>query len=181
MSAIVAGFQLDVAVSEDHTYDADATDSPVEEGSDISDNIRNRPLQVTLEGIVTDTPIGNMRDVRSGTTLPSEDALAHLLAIREARELITIETSLASYENMALLSLRIPRSAKTGKALRFTAVFKQIRLITNDRTTVPTSSPRGRRKQKIGNLVLVDIAKTISEVTVQAPAVSRLAALAGFR
>lgn len=178
---IIAGFEIDATLSEGHKFPATATDFPVERGADITDHVRNTSLHVAIEGIVSDTPIGVMVDKRAGTSLPSDDALAHLMSIRNAREPVTIETSLAVYDNMLMLDLDVPRDAHTGDAIRFSAEFKQVTIITNNRTVVKTSSPRGRKKQKLGNLVLVQASTDIFERTGGSTAVRSLASLVGYR
>ncbi len=150
----IGGFDVDAAITEEHAFDADVTDYAVEKGSNISDNIRSRPAKVTIEGVVSDTPLTEMARTRAasgGSGPPSQDALAHLEKIRDDREPVTIVTSLRLYENMALESLSIPRSKDTGDALRFRAVFKQIRFVTNARTTVRVATPKSRKKVNRGS------------------------------
>lgn len=155
---IIDGYTIDAALSEEHAFDSEVTMFPVESGADITDHVRAQPITVTIEGVVSDTPIGLMRDVRNGTTtLPSNDALAKLIEIRDAREPITVETTLRVYDNMVMTSLQVPQNSKIGDALRFKAVFTQIHLVTNERTVVVTSSPRGQKKRNVGNMVLIDL------------------------
>lgn len=147
---LIDGFPVDLAVSEEHAFDADVTDDPVEVGSDVTQNMRLKPAVVTLEGVVSDTPLGDVSTdaTRLGSTQPSDDAFAILKAIQEAREPVSITTALRNYESMELQSLSVPKSAATGKALRFKAVFKAVRFVTNKRTSVKT--PRSRVKVKRG-------------------------------
>lgn len=182
---IIHGFTMDVEINGDFSFPSKATPYPVEAGADSTDHVRLEPIRFSVEGVVSDTPIGTMRQIRSGTTLPSDDALAHLLAIREAREPVTVETSLQTFDNMVLLDVHIPKNTKTGEALRFTADFEQVTLVTNERTTVVTSSPRGRKKQKLGNLVLDEVAPQFgiggALTTASIRTVTRLTALVGYR
>jgi hypothetical protein len=154
----IDGFPIDAAISEDHTFDSDVTDHPVETGSEITDNIQPKPIQVTLDCLVSDTPIGPIAEARgdidtNGQLIlrPSSDAYALMIGIRDKREPVTIATSLQVFENMALVSLSVPRNAQNGESLRFKAVFKQIKYITNLRTTVPVAVPRCMTKEQIGN------------------------------
>lgn len=175
MSAIVAGYELDVAVNEDHSFESEVTEHPVEIGADIADHVRARPITVTLEGIVSDTPIGALAERRQQFTLvngeafalPSEEALAFLLALRDAREPVTIQTSLRSYESMMLQSLQVPRSASNGEALRFTATFVQVVIVTNQRTVVRVSVPRASNKVNRGNKAADEV--TSAPIEVAAP------------
>ncbi len=149
---MIDGYTIDAAISEDHSFDADVTDHPVETGADITDNIQAKPIQVTIDALVSDTPIGPLQASRDndGNDPPSRNAYATMLAIRDQRKTVTITTSLAVFENMALTSLSVPRNAQNGEALRFKAVFKQIRFITNLRTTVRVAVPRAATKKELG-------------------------------
>jgi hypothetical protein len=175
MATYINGYEIDVAVREDHSFESEVTEHPVEVGADVTDHVRARPITVTLEGIVSDTPIGDMAQRRQEFTLvdgeafaiPSEEALAFLLAIRDAREPVPIQTSLRSYESMMLQSLQIPRSADNGEALRFTATFVQVILVTNQRSVVRVSVPRAANKVNRGNKASAEV--TAAPVEVAAP------------
>jgi len=164
MPVTINGYALDASLTERHTFDSEVTEYPVEDGGDVTDNVRPKPIVVEIDGLISDTPIGNMVDVRAHETsspagdlefLPSEDALARLIAIRDAREPVTIETSLKLFENMAMTSLEVPRDARTGHALRFTATFQQVILITNERTFVRVAVPQAAVKRDFGNAALL--------------------------
>ncbi len=142
--AAIDDFLLDCLLSDSHAYEADVTEFPVESGSTISDNIRNKPLVVTMDCLVTNTPLGLLdftaprplnSPPRSNTRgdKPAINAYALMLKIRADRQPVTIRTSLSTYKDMALKSLTIPRESGRGDDLRFTAVFTQIELVTNKR------------------------------------------------
>lgn len=172
---IIADLELDASISEQHGFESEVTEHPVEEGADIADHVRARPIVVTIEGVVSDAPIGPVATRRTANALPSDDALAKLLAIRDAREPVTIQTTLGNkspnevgkvYQNMVLTSLSIPRDSATGFALRFSATFTQIQLVTNERTTVRVSVPRGAKKVNLGNKPSAPVAANAIPATV---------------
>jgi hypothetical protein len=142
---IIDNYLIDCSISETHTFDADVTDYPVESGSNISDNIRPLPVQVDIEGLVSNTPIGLIRDSRSTDVVHSDDAYERLQRIRELRQPVTIMTSLRTFDNMALQSLVIPKGDHMD-GLRFQAKFKQIISVENKRTirvSIPIGSNKG--------------------------------------
>lgn len=145
----IDGYEIDVAIREEHAFENEITEHPVEQGADIVDHVRARPIVVTLEGCVSDTPIGDLATRRSETTLPSREAFDRLLAVRNARLPVTIATSLRVYTDMILESLTTPRDATTGDALAFTARFRQIRLV--EVTRVAVDIPRVQGKTNRGN------------------------------
>lgn len=143
-------FLLDCLVSDNHTWSSEVSEYPVESGATISDHVRNLPLRVEIEAIVSNTPIGTAREQR---TVPDEstDALYdHLMKIHEDRRPVTISTSLRTYESMVLQDLAIPRDAQTGDAIRFTASFiqvKQVKNVRGPRVAIPAAK-RPRRLPK---------------------------------
>lgn len=151
MSVIIDGFVIDAARNEEHEFASEVTEHPVEEGADIADHVRRQPNNVTIEGVVSDTPIGEVAGLRDEGALPSDQAFALLQEIADSRRPVTVETSLQVFDNMILSSLNVPRDARTGDSFQFTAQFVQIALVTNQRTTIETASPRGRNKVNRGN------------------------------
>nr|HEX4314795.1 hypothetical protein [Kofleriaceae bacterium] len=144
----IDGYLIDAALSEGHAFEAEVTDYPVEQGADITDNMRIKPAIVTITGIVSDTPLGPLVEQRANEAqagsvgLPSDAALAKLLEIQNSREPVTIITSRKLFDDMLLQHLDVPVDAKTGNALRFTAVFKQVVIVTNDRQLVRVAAPQ---------------------------------------
>lgn len=140
--AMIDGFVMDVSLSEQHKFEADVTEYPVESGGSVSDNIRPKPLEVSLECIVSDTPIGAIatrRGLQQGQfNLGSyaSDAYEHLKRVYNNREPVVIVTSLETFSDMALKSLSVPRATGRGKELRFTAEFVQIQFRQNTRRRV---------------------------------------------
>lgn len=175
----IDGFVIDAAISEEHVSESQATDYPVETGSNVTDHIRNAPRQLTVEGIVSDTPLdADVVQARGGFTggirqshdvggeftdaLPSEAALAKLEEIRLARKPVVVTSSIRTYKSMALLTLTVPRDKETGAALRFTAVFKEVLFVTNARTIVKVAVPRASGKRGRGHKPATTYANALS-------------------
>ena len=157
---MINNYLIDVSVKEDHSFTADVTDYPVESGGSLSDNIRPKPITVTIEGIVSNSPLGEITTSRRTFAGPlatgqasTAEAYALLLAVWNGREPVTIRTSLGTFERMALTSLSIPKSKESGDALHFTAAFQQITLVTNAeyRVATRTSIPNGGKKRDRGS------------------------------
>jgi hypothetical protein len=169
---IINDFAIDAAITEDHTFESEVTEHPVETGADITDHARAKPVQISLEGIVSNTPIGAVADLRTEGTLPSAEARALMRKIRDDREPITIVSTVRVYKNMMLLSLSESRSAETGEAYRFRATFKEVIFVTNARTTVRVSTPRAKKKVNRGHQIEIGEA-VIEETAPKAPAEKR--------
>lgn len=161
--------ELDAAISEAHSGTNEVTDHPVEDGADITDHVRVKPDTVTIEGIISNTPViaGNARFeggletseqngvlVVSGVGADSlddaraESAYQQLLKIKEDRLPVVIVTSLRQYERMILERLNVPRDARIGSALRFSATFREVRTVASQRVSV--TLPKARDKVRGG-------------------------------
>jgi len=174
---IIDGYRLDAAPSEDHAFESEVTSHPVEDGADITDHVRARPVTVSISGVVSDSPIGAVADQRVLGDVPSADAFTLLLEIRDAREPVTIQTNLRTFDNMVLTSLQVPQDASTGQSLRFRATFVQVELVRNERTVVEVSVPRVAKKDNRGNKP----APTIEAATVPEPTRQRGSILSDLR
>jgi hypothetical protein len=158
---MINNFLIDVSIQEDHTYESEVTDYPIESGGSISDNIRPKPITVTMQGIVSNTPLGGILAARQRTETTSAQGSANVMEkaayfllkqIWIDREPVTIRTSLNTFENMALTSLTIPKSKDVGSALHFTASFQQIQIVTNKRVQLRVAVPIGRGAKNLGPL-----------------------------
>ncbi len=161
--------ELDCTVSATHSFKVEATEHPVERGAKITDHLRPEPDVVTIEGLVSNTPVSRTQQARAvaaaggsltttagaasifGVPGYAEAALAKLLAIKDGGILVTLATELKTYTDMAIVSLDIPRDASTGDALRFSATFKKIVIVENKQTQLrPATDPRANKQTKRG-------------------------------
>lgn len=145
----VGSVELDVTLREDHTYSSRVTTYPVERGTNngfeiLSDHIINDPAVVTLEGIVTDTPLSLL-----ALSNRSVDAFNRLIEIHEKRELVTVVTGLKVYTNMAITLLNVPRDLRTGQSLKFTIEMQNVLLDTSVRIEINEENLFGGVQSKI--------------------------------
>jgi len=137
--------QLDCVLRENHSFQNEVTNFPIEDGSQISDHIVRQPTRLTLDGFVTNSPV-NLLGIASNLIKGLgrervETALTELLVIQEGaldnagnitHKLITVATGLRTYNDMAMVSLNIPRDRTTGDTLRFTAEFVRVNIATSE-------------------------------------------------
>jgi hypothetical protein len=153
---------LDAILSEGHSLSNTVTKYPVETGATITDHILNAPRQLTLECLVTNSPLRarNKKPVDLGVNSDdflktsgknpqaaakpannyAQQAFKALEAMHAARQPVTVVTRMKTYRNMAIDSLSIPRSAATGDALQFTLNLTEI-------TQVPVKPARGQAEK----------------------------------
>jgi hypothetical protein len=135
--AKISNIVVDASVRESHENEAQITDNPVEEGVDVTDHVRIMPKRLTMDGVISDTPItlsvisnisgaiGTVTEFIGGRSL-SQEAYDRLLRLQANREPMTIVTGLRVYQNMLIESLTVPRDSRTANAIHFTAVFREI-------------------------------------------------------
>ena len=138
---------VDCSRAETHALEADATEHEVEEGSDITDHYRARPRTIQIAGTITDSPISTGLPgatlVNSVVSLakgsdPVGDAWRVIKGYFSDGELVTIETSFDSYQNIALLGFSVERAASFGRAMNFTLDARQLRIVTTlDAAAIP--------------------------------------------
>lgn len=138
--ARIDGFAIDCIVSESHERESDVTSLPVEDGSNITDNIRPKNRTCSIEGIVSDTPAGDLsseRDVTQDDSVVTTQAACDTLESAWAQSrTVVVETPFMTYPRMAIKSLTMPRDAKTGRALKFSVKFEEIRIRQTIRVSV---------------------------------------------
>lgn len=131
---------LDATLSRRTSYEADVTESPVESGANVSDNINLRPVVVDIVGFVTDDPIsiiGNAKDLMSGNVggalggalgneLKTKSCYDALKEIFQGKHRCTISYRFDTFSDMVMTALSIPEEPRRGREIRFEATFKQI-------------------------------------------------------
>ena len=165
---------MDASISEQHTATATITDHPVETGASVTDNVRPMPRQLTIECIVTNTPIvGQYRLVSGETVSVSDGVTAEVRKIdgtntnalqfssefdrvrtvfeelEEARKLgalVSVDTTLDSYQSMAIASVSIPRNAATGSVLQFQLDLREIITVDIQEVEAPPEKHKPKKK-----------------------------------
>lgn len=126
-NAEIGSITVDAAVSERHKSGSKVTRHPIEAGAAITDHVQPMPDELTLEGVVSDTPTDFLAFLGGGDR--SSTAYKGLLDIIAKRTPIKIVTTLRTYENMVLEGLEVPRDAKKGNIVHFTVSATQIRIV----------------------------------------------------
>jgi hypothetical protein len=149
----IAQIEVDVAVAETHETNCDITENPVEAGANVSDHVFFKPVMLTVEGLVSDTPVKFLAGLTSlFDDNRSRKTYEELLALQEDREPVDVITGLKQYNNMILKTLTVPRSADTGRALRFTAVFQEVRIVESATISIQVSASSFQSKSSLGKV-----------------------------
>lgn len=158
--ALIGEIMVDAFINESHTFSNEISEHPVENGFSIVDHIQNQPLSLSLNGIISNTPMDllGLVAIDSANRLLSENkddfcetAFKKIEELFAKREPITIATSLKTYPNMVLESLTIERGGGIGDALSFTCIAKQIRIVNQSLINIPEQKfKRGQPKKNKG-------------------------------
>jgi hypothetical protein len=143
---------LDALLREVSSHRAAVTRYPIEAGADKADHIRLEPVELEIEGLITNTPatlIDGQHSQEIAQSNPNQNVIAPqhwnaslsrpatnqdfcaeaytaLKQIRNDREIVTVVSNLDVFQNMALTLLDFPRGPETGLSLPFRAHFTQM-------------------------------------------------------
>lgn len=130
--AKIGAIEIDAVLNENHQFDADITENPVEDGTIFSDNVVLQPIRLEMTCRITDASPSLLLLRSAGT---ADDAYKSLVTLQRSRETFDVVTGINVYKNMMLQSLSIPREASDGKSLRFNAVLKEILIVGDEAET----------------------------------------------
>lgn len=184
MPTFIEGFEIDAVLSEERTTECEITDHPVEKGVSITDHARVKPKVISLDVVVSDTPVGGLAERRGivvdgaigpnvdispdGDFIASDVARAWLEALQLKREPITVSTEWTrvdgskgykAFDNMMIQSISETIAPETGDAFTCKVTLKQITFVTNDRTVVNVAVPRAKKGIDKGNKPNKDVDK----------------------
>ncbi len=138
----IGGFVIDCFISENYRFTNEVSEIPVEEGSTITDNIYNKPDEITIEGFISNVKYVSYNAItmfKGG--IPDRQkrirtAYKELLRLKQAREPIDLSTGLDVYKNMVITDFDIPRDVETGADLHFTMTFKKLPIIRSETVAI---------------------------------------------
>ena len=139
----VGSVELDLILDEDHSKSAQVTENPLQDGRAISDGIFLELQEGSLTGLVTNHSVklaeerAKQLDLQDSETLMAEaenyqlenrakQAWIDLKAVMDAKQPVTIVTSLEVYDNVAITNISTERNGDSGDALEIKVSFRQI-------------------------------------------------------
>ena len=121
---------FDGTVAELHGRQADITEHEVEEGADVSDHIRLRPIEITIEAIVSASPMNSTWSL--DRPLKAWEILTGAVG---TGQLFTVSTELETYANMAIQEISNRQAAEF--AIRPTVIMRQVRIVAGATVGLP--------------------------------------------
>jgi hypothetical protein len=138
---------FDSASSVRPVFESEIAEHPIEKGSDASDNARDKPEVLTVEGVFTDYPLSING---GGIGAPHEkgraaDILKELLYLKNKGVRFKVSTKLRQYSDMMIQSIA-PNSDKLKGAMRLTVVFRRVQIVASETVNVTVAANRGGQK-----------------------------------
>jgi hypothetical protein len=170
------GIELDCVEKEGLEESAEATEHAVERGVNITDHVRRNAGTISLEGVVTNSPVivpttqmGGVTGSVQNTTLTvggrqlKASVLAFSGSFDRARLVDEVLQSLmgtavvrytstlrGTIEDLVITRYRVGREASTGNDLPFQIDLQRVRYATTQRVAVSPAQRRGRTRQNRG-------------------------------
>lgn len=151
------------------------TEHAVESGAPISDHKRANPRRITIEAVVSNTPIdrppasgyGEASTVEVRTTKPDDgsgnvqefltafdriqDVIDTLDRLRLEATAVTLSTGRRTFEAVQIVSVSEPREVEDGDTQRFTIEIQEVRIAQSRTVDAPRPrEPRGARERDRG-------------------------------
>jgi len=142
----VAGFEIDATLREVEDFTNELPKFPLGDGYTLSDSIIHNPLVVSIDGVVTDSPVvifGGFGEDRASTIF-SEDtrkqkAFEFFRDLVQGDSLIEIESIFTQSKKMAVKSFTPDTSPETGEMMTFTLVLYEIDVAESSTVPLPAS------------------------------------------
>ena len=133
----INGIEFDALIDQTVAYEAEVPEYPTEKGFSVSDNISLNAETLSMTLYVTDTPV--TWKARLGGTGRVESVVKQLQDLYFSKEVVTVTTSDEVFENMAITSISISKSADVGYAREIPISFKRIIITETNTVTIPDS------------------------------------------
>lgn len=184
----VGSVELDLILDEDHSKSAQVTENPLQDGRAISDGIFLELQEGSLTGLVTNHSVkraeerAKQLELQDSETLMADaenyqlenrakQAWVDLKAVMDAKQPVTIVTSLEVYDNVAITNISTERNGDSGDALEIKVSFRQILTVSlMEHEVTAQVQPNDmdsdiNRKSALGVNVGQKVAKNISKST----------------
>ena len=184
----VGSVELDLILDEDHSKSAQVTENPLQDGRAISDGIFLELQEGSLTGLVTNHSVkraeerAKQLELQDSETLMAEaknyqlenrakQAWLDLKAVMDAKQPVTIVTSLEVYDDVAITNISTERNGDSGDALEIKVSFRQILTVSlMEHEVTAQVQPKDmdsdiNRKSALGVNVGQKVAKNISKST----------------
>jgi hypothetical protein len=129
----MGGLSFDAVFEENHDYELQVTDNPVESGVVVSDHAFMLPVHLSISAGVSDSPLADSGLGLYGSNSRSIKAFDLLTTLQRSAEPFDVQTGLRLYKNMVCTNLKTSQDKDTAGVLVFTADLREV-IIVNTQT-----------------------------------------------
>jgi len=148
---MIGTFVVDCFIAEHYQFSNSVTDIPVEEGSNIADNIVEEQDVISVEAFIGNTAFEVIdSDGNSISNLEAQDRMSRVLQayqelkkLTKSKQLIDVVLGLETFTDMVITSFTIDRDVETGANLPFSMEFKKIKVVHSETTNINASQTSG--------------------------------------
>jgi len=145
--------EFDATLSEDHGQSVSVVSHPVEDGADITDHIRRLPETLSINAVVSNTPILflaslNAEGIDGGDPRTrAESAFTFLKDSMAEGKVFSVFTTLRTYKSMTISSLACARDKESGNIVNLSIDMVEVIKAETELTDAPKRK-RGKKKKK---------------------------------
>ena len=125
----IQDLEIDIVSSETIELPSETTDNPIENGSEVTDHIINRPILLRMVCQIGGYNLTNWTDRK----IEGYEALKRL---RDDKQPVTVVSGLETFTNMLINNISIDRNLQNATVLQFQIEFKQAKIVSSQRVDV---------------------------------------------
>lgn len=139
----VGGFIFDVTIQETHEIEYEITTNPLETGVSVGDHKYRLPYKLTIQGMVSDTPLhatsgtNGVDQFTSTNATRSKAAFDAILSLGESTDFLIVQTGLKVYQNMQVKKFTTSQDKDSARALIFTLDLLEVDVVTTQIVNLP--------------------------------------------
>lgn len=141
--------ELDATLSELHSYTAQITTNPVEQGANIANHMRVLPKTFKITGIISNHPLALTQI--SLNPQRAEEALGTLVMWQADAETLTLTTTLTAYDDISLVltAISVTRDKEKGNVVAVDLTLEEVIFASSAFAAVePETAVEGAKPQK---------------------------------
>ena len=135
---------LNVTVDDSEDHSVDITNHAIEDGSDIVDNTWQKPIELSLNCILSDE-LTDLLDWSIMAKTKIEDRKYILQTWMELKQILTYYSWDTDYENMLIESINYKRSLDYGSGIGLTLNLKEVRIVETQVVALSGSTDKGKQ------------------------------------
>lgn len=164
---------FDQIENDSYTEEVEVTEHPVEEGADRTDHLREKPRELSFDGIISDV-------TDTGLDLDRVRVLKDALRkVRREGKLVTVVTPLETYSSMQVRRVTFSRPADVGLGLKVSVQLKEATTVTLQRVNLRPKANKntGKRATEPANKAQADKAKAATKKSLLTKGIDAAASL----